>query len=270
MILKVQHLSRQVHIKGNIPLRKRQWSYSCSRSRRDWELIPRSYSSIVDTNSMILSCSSGYQNVINALPEYLNYSEHTTAVTVTHASSTWTTTAVSNPYLITFTLAWINNCVGINNFRYFLLFILYIFIGCLYCEILTQVTYDHKIFKDNSVYTQVIYIFHLVLGCVMIPFNMINWYLCFAGAPQVEIWQEIKNKPRDVPICKFKSQHALSKWKDNIFMTFGTRDMWKVLLPARRPLPLTGIEWTIRTIEKVLSSVGEDEGLIKRERPAQP
>ena len=42
--------------------------------------------------------------------------------------------------------------------------------------------------------------------------------------------------------------YGFKKWMDNLYVTFGTKNIFKILLPSIRPQPLTGLEWTAKQL----------------------
>lgn len=42
----------------------------------------------------------------------------------------------------------------------------------------------------------------------------------------------------------------MKSWLDNLFITFGTKNVFKLFLPSLRPLPLNGLEWTVQAINE--------------------
>ena len=87
-------------------------------------------------------------------------------------------------------------------------------------------------------------------------YRLIFRYLWLKGVPQIEYLQTRVNKT-----FKYTSESLFDYgWKsflDNIYITFGTRNILKVLLPSMRLLPLNGLEWTASRInfQRSLKSV---------------
>jgi hypothetical protein len=42
--------------------------------------------------------------------------------------------------------------------------------------------------------------------------------------------------------------YGFSSWCDNIYTTFGTKNIFKIFLPSLRLQPLSGLEWTIEKL----------------------
>lgn len=86
---------------------------------------------------------------------------------------------------------WVNNCVGLENVRYFILFCFYLWVGSFYMLVTLQV-----IRKSNIVQTEhkemfnFIWILDVLLFVVMLGFVAWNWYLCLTGQTSIEYFTE--------------------------------------------------------------------------------
>ena len=85
-------------------------------------------------------------------------------------------------------LAWVNNCLGLENYRYFLLFILYLFIGVCYNVVTIVSIWNHHIYKQNYSLMSFILILDTALGIVLVGFNSWNWFLALTGYSTIEYW----------------------------------------------------------------------------------
>ena len=76
---------------------------------------------------------------------------------------------------------WINNCVGIENQRYFLLFISYLFVGTLYMNLTHVSVWNHHTYRnsENKSTMDFIIILDAVLAIVTGLFCVWNWFLAF-------------------------------------------------------------------------------------------
>ena len=74
---------------------------------------------------------------------------------------------------------WVNNCVGMENQRYFLLFCLYLFIGALYMCLTLKTLMHHYTFKtkENKKTLDFLIMLDFTLACVMAIFCIWNWFL---------------------------------------------------------------------------------------------
>jgi hypothetical protein len=119
----------------------------------------------------------------------LNQLEHITVPSAINASSTWIIIAVSPLILSLFSLiAWVNNCLGLENYRYFLLFILYLLIALCYNLITIVSIWNHHIYRKNYAMMNFIAIMDFALIIVLIGFNLWNWFLAMTGMSTLEFW----------------------------------------------------------------------------------
>ena len=84
---------------------------------------------------------------------------------------------------------WINNCVGYNNQRWFLLFIFWVWLGACFLSI------NVYLLKNTEGYYRRYNSMPLVVGMVvamsvgLLFFNGWQWYLALKGVPQIEFMQ---------------------------------------------------------------------------------
>ena len=89
---------------------------------------------------------------------------------------------------------WVNNCVGLDNLRYFLLFVLYLFIGCVYMTVTIISIWHHHSYKKNKSMMSFIFILDVVLGVAMLGFTVWNWGLALYGNTTIECFNSANNK----------------------------------------------------------------------------
>lgn len=86
---------------------------------------------------------------------------------------------------------WIHNCVGMENQRYFLLYVLYLWFVVIYNMISYAACWKHHSFKVHK---------ELMWFCVIIDFICIfillffvgwNWFLACKGKTSIEFWKPI-------------------------------------------------------------------------------
>lgn len=92
------------------------------------------------------------------------------------------------PNLTLYLIAWINNCIGLENYRYFLLAILYMWVGLGYNLITIFSIWNHHIYRQNSGMMNFITLLDLILMIIMCGINGWNWFLAFSGWSTVEMW----------------------------------------------------------------------------------
>jgi DHHC palmitoyltransferase len=129
---------------------------------------------------------------------------------------------------------WVNNCLGLENYRYFLLFILYLELGVLFMGATIMSIWHHHVYKLNQSELGFCYILDLVLAVVLIFFNAWNWFLAFNGKTTIEYWTDEKGD----------AQLSFSQYTDNLYRVFGTFKLLRILSPSLRNVPFTGIEWS--------------------------
>lgn len=134
---------------------------------------------------------------------------------------------------------WVNNCIGLENLRYFLLFIFYLLCVILYSLFTLIMIRKHREYSNYKAAMSFMMILDIVIGIVLFFFNAWNWYLALFGKSQIEFWgaQSGRGAPVDF---NFKDPF------DNIFKTFGTYSIIKMLSPSLRSLPFTGVEWSYK------------------------
>jgi palmitoyltransferase len=89
---------------------------------------------------------------------------------------------------------WVNNCVGLANQRYFLLFIFYLMLGTGYMFITVVSIWNHHLYYENVGLLSFMSILDITLFCVLILFNSWNWFLAFRGVTTIEFWLGENNK----------------------------------------------------------------------------
>jgi hypothetical protein len=136
---------------------------------------------------------------------------------------------------------WINNCVGQNNHRYFVLFLTHLMIGCLFIIFTSLPIVFGKTNVKKTQEFHFVTVLALVGFFLMIFFNSWNWFLVVKGNTTIEFWTLRGGIASPNPIKDF----TLNTWRDNVYLVFGTRSLIKaIFLPSVKKLPLSGLEWT--------------------------
>lgn len=135
---------------------------------------------------------------------------------------------------------WVNNCLGMENYRYFLLFIFYLMIGSCWMILTIMSIWDHHVYKSNRGDLSFLLILDTSLVAVLVGFNCWNWYLACAGMTTIEFMKRFHLKNDNV------YDFSYERIKDNLFVIFGTHKIFRVLSPSLRALPFSGIEFSFQ------------------------
>jgi len=139
---------------------------------------------------------------------------------------------------------WINNCVGFYNTRYFILMLLYLLGGVFTYFILSLPLVSFQEFEPfkriRSELFPLNFALSLAVSIVLLPFNIWNWYLATTGQTTIEFW--MKKSPMHAENPR-KYDFSFPEKRKNLEIIFGTRSVWKMLLPSLRKLNNDGINW---------------------------
>lgn len=138
---------------------------------------------------------------------------------------------------------WINNCVGLENRKYFLLFCFYLMLGCAYNLLTFQMIRHSYVYTEQRKTLSFAQVLNVLLLLIMIGFTGWNGWMAVKGTNSVELSQQACYDFR------FKS------WIDNLFVVFGTTSLVRILSPSLRSVPFTGIEWAF-----LMQELGFDQG----------
>ena len=130
---------------------------------------------------------------------------------------------------------WIMNCVGHKNHRYFLLFLVYLTIGCFFMAISSFTRFNTR---PRSSKAHMAFILSLVFSGVLIFFTAWHAFLILAGSTTIEIFGYYgETEDRN------KYNFSRGSWRKNLETVFGTTNLFYALLPNRDPLPFDGVIW---------------------------
>jgi len=133
---------------------------------------------------------------------------------------------------------WVSNCVGSLNHKYFVLFLLYLWLGCAYVAIMSFSPFqDFSSFKLRNSSTRgiVIFSFVITLSVTLALSFMLSWqlYLALSGQTTIEFYfNQFKGRQSKTRGQKWENPYDLGVRK-NFQLFFGSGQYWfSWLLPS--------------------------------------
>jgi palmitoyltransferase len=135
---------------------------------------------------------------------------------------------------------WVNNCIGLSNFRYFVLFIFYLWVICIFNTILSVYPFfSLKRFDSNNELS-----FVSVIGMCGIFitsfFNIWYWSMVINNKTSIEFWSgRLRSSNWTI------KSYSLKTIKENLYFTFCSKNIFEILfIPNLRSLNISGLEWS--------------------------
>lgn len=136
---------------------------------------------------------------------------------------------------------WINNCVGQNNQRYFLLFLLFLLSYSAFTSSLSIPMIINGEYSRMENEFRFICVLSIAGSCVLLFFCVWNWFLAFNGNTTLEFW----GSKVGIDVGDGLSDFDFGNWKDNLYYIFGSRNIFKIIfVPSIKKLPFSGLEWS--------------------------
>lgn len=135
----------------------------------------------------------------------------------------------------------INNCVGLENYRYFLLFCVYLQIGLYYVIITFGSIRSHYLFKQHYKLMNGLTAIDVVICIALMFFGSLNYFAALFGSTTIELW-----KNRGIGKNKDEARLRFEFLSDNLYRIFGTHKFFRIFSPSFRNVPFTGLEWSFK------------------------
>ena len=111
-------------------------------------------------------------------------------------------------------------------------------------------TYQAKEYKQMTNTTPIIMGVSMALSIGMLFFNLWQWYLALIGVPQIEFMQnKVSRAAQMISSLEAHQSYGCANYMDNLHISFGTRNIFRMLLAWDCPRPLNGLEWTCFKIQ---------------------
>jgi hypothetical protein len=144
-----------------------------------------------------------------------------------------------------------NNCVGLENQRFFLLFLLYSWVFSLYYLASIASVWTHYQYKENHQLMSFLLSLDCLLAVALFFYNLWSWFLACIGHTTIEFvgrQSGFKNNNYDF---------TFTRVRDNLFKVFGTKSYFQLLSPSLRNNAFTGLEWSFQMKDLGFNEFGE-------------
>ncbi|KAJ3145695.1 hypothetical protein HDU89_006930 [Geranomyces variabilis] len=150
---------------------------------------------------------------------------------------------------------WIHNCVGHNNHRYFYLFLLYMFTGCLYYSVISIRMFRREILNTGQYQwpheqARMGFVFSFILAVAMAIAmgGFLAWHTWLVATAQTTI--EYYNNQVASMVARSTGEPFFNEYDHGtarnfrVFLNIGPRPWWSVLIPRPVQPRGDGIRWT--------------------------
>jgi len=146
---------------------------------------------------------------------------------------------------------WINQCVGFYNYRYFLLFLMWLLVGCLFIVItywpifisITSMGVESRYFVDLDLNGRHMTLFAWVIGCAISISVLIlggfHLYLVTSNLTTLEFQSKFTERALMHPFGKVPRNVYNLGWSANMRQVFGPFNNFRAVLPGLAE-PMTG------------------------------
>jgi hypothetical protein len=134
---------------------------------------------------------------------------------------------------------WINNCVGLENQRYFLLYLFYQMLGCFWYYLSLYNIQNTFEFRNREKDLSWLLYMNGAMTFGVTSFCIWSWRNAMLGQTSIEFFRHRYCLDDEEYV-----HYAYKSWKDNLFIIFGTQNWIRILSPSLRGLPLTGLEFS--------------------------
>ncbi|CAM9327941.1 unnamed protein product [Ectocarpus sp. 6 AP-2014] len=144
---------------------------------------------------------------------------------------------------------WMNNCVGYLNYRYFVLFLMYMFVGCVYAVLVSAPQFMAMAKSpgarrkpsplEMTQHSAIMMTFVLALSVGVAISVLLGWhiYLICSAQTTIEFYQNQSHRSRARQWGELWSNPFDVGCKGNWQQVFGPQPFLLALLPSRRPPP---------------------------------